>query len=183
MLLERYGDKVSFAFRYFPIDESCNTGVSGYTTKNEGSCYLSKLVEAVFVIGGVDARWEMHDWIMGQGGPINPGVATAFAAGIVEEDTKTVRAVTNSAEVSNRMRLDILSKNQVRKRGVPTLTIDENWFLSGGMILLMRKRCFRVSLMRLVQNPQVNKFFLYARRGLGNRTQVFRQFVFHQTRQ
>jgi hypothetical protein len=60
---------------------------------------------------------------MSQGGPINPGVATAFAAGIVGEDTKTVRAVTNSAEVSNRMRLDILSKNQVRKRGVPTLTI------------------------------------------------------------
>lgn len=123
VLLERYGDKVSFAFRYFPIDESCNTGVSGYTIKNEGSCYLSKLVEAVFVIGGVDARWEMHDWIMSQGGPINPGVATAYAAGIVEEDTKTVRAVTNSAEVGNRMRLDILSKNQVRKRGVPTLTI------------------------------------------------------------
>ncbi len=122
--LAQKNENVTYAFRYFPIDDSCNGGVSGYLNKYEGSCYLSKLVEAVGVVGGDDKRWNIHDWIITQPSPVNLDLATSQAALVAGVGVQTIKDVMDSAEVSNRMRVDILSKNQVDSRGIPKLTID-----------------------------------------------------------
>ena len=118
---------VKYSFRHFPIDESCNAGVSGYVKKYDGSCALSRVVESVSLLGDNDNRWEMHNWIVSQEAPVSLPLALEYASSLVGEDVQTIQEVMNSAEVGAKMRVDILSKNQVRRRGAPILTIQNKY--------------------------------------------------------
>ena len=123
-LLDEDSSKISYAFRPFPVDESCNAGVSGYPQKYNGSCRLSKLVEAVNLLSGPDARWEMHRWIFNQTAPVGLKEATDMALSITGVDIGVLEDVINNVDVNNRLRVDIMSKNGVWKRGLPVVTIN-----------------------------------------------------------
>ena len=115
---------VRYAFRHYPIDESCNAGVSGASTKYEGSCYLAKLVEAVGVLSGDKLRWSMHDWILVQPAPVDLEFALEQASLLSGVDKSVVIDVTVGIDVNNSMRGDILSKNVVWRKSIPVLMID-----------------------------------------------------------
>ena len=122
-LIKRNPD-VRYAFRHYPIDESCNAGVSGASTKYEGSCYLAKLVEAVDVLSGDGPRWSMHDWIIAQPAPVDLTLALEQASLLSGVDKSVVLDVTLGIDVNGRMRADILSKNVVWRKNIPVLMID-----------------------------------------------------------
>jgi hypothetical protein len=123
-LLAEDNSPVKYAFRSFPVDESCNAGVSRMPTKYNGSCYLSKLVEAVDILSGDEQQWVMHDWILSQSNPVDLDAATATAVLLSGADKETVQSVVGGIEVSSRMREDILTKNAVWRKAIPVLTVN-----------------------------------------------------------
>lgn len=123
-LLREDDSQITYSFRHFPVDESCNAGISSMPTKYDGSCMLAKLVEAVDILGGNKQRWKMHDWLFAQPGPISVDTATLHAVALSGVDKGVLQDVIASIEANNRMRLDILSKNLVWRKSVPVITID-----------------------------------------------------------
>jgi len=123
-LLLEDNSQITYAFRHFPVDEACNAGISNLPTKYDGSCYLSKLVESVGVLAGNEQRWVMHDWILAQKKPVHLHSATEYAAALSGVDAEIIQDVVGGIDVDSRMRLDILSKNGVWRRGIPVITID-----------------------------------------------------------
>jgi hypothetical protein len=93
-------------------------------TKYNGSCYLSKLVEAVDILSGDEQQWVMHDWILSQSNPVDLDAATATAVLLSGADKETVQSVVGGIEVSSRMREDILTKNAVWRKAIPVLTVN-----------------------------------------------------------
>ena len=92
--------------------------------KYEGSCLLAKLVESVHVLAGSEARWSMHNWLLKQPTPIKQATALVTAANFAGVDQSDVQAVMGGMDVGSRMRMDILSKNNVWRRGIPVIVID-----------------------------------------------------------
>ena len=119
---------IRYTFRHFPVDETCNGGVDKMPVKYIGSCALAKLVVAVGALGGDESRWLMHDWIMKQDGDgpnsVNIEEATEYAKAITGADGDTLASVIGGIDVNNQMRLDILTKNNVWRKNIPVLMVD-----------------------------------------------------------
>ncbi|MBC8201753.1 MAG: thioredoxin domain-containing protein [Planctomycetes bacterium] len=118
---------IKYTFRHYPVDESCNAGVSKMPVKYDGSCALAKLVIACDVLGGDGARWSMHDWILQQQSPISIEEANAYAASIAGVDQGLLGDVLLSIDVNDQMRADIFAKNRVWRKSIPVLTIDDRY--------------------------------------------------------
>jgi protein-disulfide isomerase/uncharacterized membrane protein len=118
---------VRYTFRHFPIDESCNAGVSNMATKYDGSCALAKLVLACGALAGDSARWNMHDWILKQETPVDLGVAEEQAASLAGVDLGVIQDVVGGIDVSNQMRADIFTKNRVWRKSIPVVMIDNRY--------------------------------------------------------
>ncbi len=119
--------RIKYSFRHFPVDESCNGGVDNMSTKYDGSCMLSKLVEAVNLLAGSEERWAMHDWILSQSNPVDLDEAIQRAVIFSGVDEGVIQDVLSSIEVNNRMRMDVLSKNNVWRKSIPVLMIDNRF--------------------------------------------------------
>ncbi len=61
-LATSHGD-ASYTFRHYPINKDCNP-VSQASFRHELACHAATVVEAVGSLGGNDAYWAMHDWLM-----------------------------------------------------------------------------------------------------------------------
>ena len=53
---------IQYEFRYFPFDQSCNPSLP--RTVFPGGCRAANTAEAAGQLGGIDAYWKMHIWIM-----------------------------------------------------------------------------------------------------------------------
>ena len=126
-LLDINGSNIRYTFRHFPVDESCNAGVSNMPTKYEGSCELAKLVIACGALGGNSARWSMHNWILTQETPVNLDSANDFAISITGVDKSTLGDVVSGIDVNNQMRADIYSKNKVWRKSIPVVMVDNRY--------------------------------------------------------
>jgi protein-disulfide isomerase/uncharacterized membrane protein len=119
---------IRYTFRHFPVDESCNGGVANMPTKYTGSCMLAKLVVAARALGGDEARWLMHNWIMKQegDGPSSVDIteATEYAKSITGVDDDILASVIGGIDVNNIMRMDILAKNNVWRKSIPVLMVN-----------------------------------------------------------
>jgi protein-disulfide isomerase len=118
---------IKYTFRHFPVDESCNAGVSKMPVKYDGSCTLAKLVIACNVLVGDGARWSMHDWVLQQQSPVSVDEAKEYAASITGVDQSLLGDVLVSIDVNDQMRADIFAKNRVWRKGVPVITIDDRY--------------------------------------------------------
>jgi len=118
---------IKYTFRHFPVDESCNAGVSRMPVKYEGSCTLAKLVIACDVLGGDSARWSMHDWILNQQYPVVINGAKEYAASITGVELNLLNDVLVSIDVNDQMRADIFAKNRVWRKSIPVVMIDSRY--------------------------------------------------------
>jgi len=123
-LINKGNANVKYTFRHYPIDESCNAGVSKMPVKYDGSCTLAKLVIACDVLGGDGARWSMHDWILQQQTPVSVDEAKEYAASIAGVDQNLLNDVLLGIDVNDQMRADIFAKNRVWRKGIPVLMVD-----------------------------------------------------------
>ena len=116
-----------YAFRHFPIDPLCNSMASGFKKQYEGSCYLAKLVESADLLSGSEARWKVHNWIMKQPGSVDLELALQQVALITGFDMQTIQDTVGGAEVNNRLRQDVMSKNSVWRKGIPVVLVDNRY--------------------------------------------------------
>jgi len=61
-LVASHGD-VSYTFRHYPVNPACNPA-SRATFTHELACRAAEAAEAAGSLGGNDAYWVMHDWLM-----------------------------------------------------------------------------------------------------------------------
>jgi protein-disulfide isomerase/uncharacterized membrane protein len=51
-----------YSFRHYPVNQSCNPECQ--VTKFPNTCRAHAAAEAAGVLGGLDAYWKMHEWLM-----------------------------------------------------------------------------------------------------------------------
>ncbi len=123
-LLQEDPSKIRYSFRQFPMEVLCNKSVVNASKKHPGSCYLSKLVEAVHILSGNDSGWKMHNWILSQPSPVNVQRAESHASTLVDVDLSVLKSVAHGNDVNNKIQSDILTKNKIWRRSIPVITID-----------------------------------------------------------
>jgi len=123
--LKENTSKARYSFRAFPMDVLCNKSVVNASKKHPGSCYLSKLVEAVAVLSGNDSGWEMHNWILGQPSPVDIRSAELHASTLVDVDLGVLKSFALGNDINNKIQGDILAKNKIWRRSIPVITIDD----------------------------------------------------------
>ena len=115
---------IRYAFRHFPGDKECNPYVGDMAKNYDGSCFLAKLVEAVTLLTSDETRWKMHQWILQQDKPLRQTTALNQAVEYSSIDQSIIQDVMRSLDVSERLRIDLLTKNSVWRRSMPVLLID-----------------------------------------------------------
>ena len=116
--------RVKYSYRHYPLDVACNSAASSSRTQYEGSCFLSKLVESLDVLGDPDSKWKMHNWMFEQGSPIQQSKALAYAATVSGIDQGTIQDAMEGLETTRRMRDDIALKSRVWRKSIPVLMVD-----------------------------------------------------------
>ncbi len=71
---------VQYTFRHYPVDQSCNPVAP--RTMHPQACLASRAAEAAGSIGGADACWKMHAWLMEHQGGVTPQSLRDAAPGL-----------------------------------------------------------------------------------------------------
>jgi protein-disulfide isomerase len=69
-LLAEHGEGMRYAFAHFPMNQACNSSVT--FTKFESSCLSARAAQGALSVGGGDAFWRAHEWLMLQGARVKP---------------------------------------------------------------------------------------------------------------
>jgi hypothetical protein len=117
-------ERAAYSFRHFPIDDNCNGEVKNYKTQYAGSCAMARVVEAVDLLCGNEARWQVHDAFMLTQPSVDLDSLAEAAASICGNSKETIITVALSEDVERRLRADIQSKISVWRRSVPVLVVD-----------------------------------------------------------
>jgi protein-disulfide isomerase len=123
---------VRYSFRHYPIDESCNP--SATRTLHPLACRMAQAVEAAGRLGGVDAYWKMHEWVMTNQKSFSDAGLRAAASGM-GLDPAPLLAEMESPEVASAIAADSTAARQLGLRGVPFMFVDSKrvpfWALEG----------------------------------------------------
>jgi len=85
---------------------------------------MAKVVEAVDILCGNEARWRVHKLFMTTQQSVSLNSLANTAASVCSQSAETIADIAASADVAIRLRDDINSKLRVWKRSVPVLIID-----------------------------------------------------------
>jgi hypothetical protein len=85
---------------------------------------MAKLVEAVDILCGSDARWKLHSMFMGGQSDTSLGALARVAASVCNESAQTIISVANSQEVEKIILSDIKAKVSVWRRHSPVLMVS-----------------------------------------------------------
>ncbi|HYE61157.1 MAG TPA: thioredoxin domain-containing protein [Phycisphaerales bacterium] len=81
--------KIRYSFAHFPVNSDCNPAVPNM--KKFDSCRAALAAEAAQMMGGDEAFWKVHDWMMLSKGIINNDSLGA-AASLLDTDPATLSA-------------------------------------------------------------------------------------------
>lgn len=56
------GATIKYTFAHFPVDPACNPATTMFL--HQQACLAANAAEAALLMGGDDAFWKMHDWLM-----------------------------------------------------------------------------------------------------------------------
>ncbi|HRP62513.1 MAG TPA: thioredoxin domain-containing protein, partial [Phycisphaerales bacterium] len=94
---------VVYAFRYFPIDESCNP--ASPVSRSEQGCMAARAAEAAGMIGGPEAFRRMHEWLIANHDRLSEA-AVRSAAVSMGLDVDALSAAMQSSDVARAVRMD-----------------------------------------------------------------------------
>ncbi|MBX3396940.1 MAG: DsbA family protein [Phycisphaerae bacterium] len=120
---------VSYSYRHFPFNQECNEVV--LRTAFPNSCVAARAAEAAGALGGVDAFWRMHEWLMANQPSVNQSSVVAAAAQM-GLDSQAFMASMASEPVASAIRADCLAAKPTRegsfsllyRGGIPTIYIN-----------------------------------------------------------
>jgi protein-disulfide isomerase len=138
---------VSYNFRHFPVDESCNE----VTTKTQypKSCIGHRATEAAGQLAGKDAYWKMHEYVYAHQADLSVDgvVAQATAQGLNADAFKAkmnspeVTAAINNDAKSAKPTKETTNMGQIRlyRGGIPTVYVNDKvvprWKLKDDVVI------------------------------------------------
>ncbi len=120
---------VVYTFRHFPFDQSCNPVVS--RTAHPLACRAAAAAEAAGMIGGTQAYWQMHDWLMGHQKQFNDATLRqaavdmgldADALFIAMQDPQVAEAIEEDARAAQKEMKARIS--MLYRGGIPTIYVN-----------------------------------------------------------
>lgn len=139
------GADLRYTFRHYPFDNACNPNVE--TARHPFACTAARAVEAAGELGGAEAYWKMHVWLMEHQEGLTEA-ALAEAAAVAGTDPAVLRATMEAASWTDVIREDIFAGKRLPVlrwgwlpglNAIPTIFIDgkyvPRWFLEGEPVL------------------------------------------------
>ncbi len=122
---------VHYAFRHYPIDQSCNGAAS--RTMHPNACRAAQAAEAAGRLGGADVYWRMHEWLFANIPTFSDATLRAAAAGmgldpdalfIEMESPEVAAAINEDATAAKRLGLTGLPFFWVNGKKVPFWNLE-----------------------------------------------------------
>lgn len=139
-IMERYGNSpnVLLDFRHYPLHEDCN--MFAEREDHTHACRMASVVEAAGRLGGPDAFWKMHVWMMDQNLKYDEEAMKKFAASIGLDTVELIR-LAEGEEVKEAVFKDCHQlRNKLGSRFVPAAIVNwrmcPRWKLNDGTIVL-----------------------------------------------
>ena len=111
---------IRYTWRHYPLEMSGNS-----SKKFPGSEAMARLVEAARHLGGEEARWKLHVWLMEGSPPAAEDQLTQEAADLLGIDQAQLLEVMNSPKISTRIARDMSDKRSTWSKHLPVLVIDD----------------------------------------------------------
>jgi protein-disulfide isomerase/uncharacterized membrane protein len=118
------GRDIRYEFRHYPFDQSCNSGVA--QTVHPFGCMASRAAEVAGALGGNDAYWKMHDWLLAHQVALNDDLLRE-AAQSAGGDPAALLARMNDPAIATIVIQDAQLGRDLVVQGIPTLYVNGKW--------------------------------------------------------
>ncbi len=118
------GHSIRYEFRQYPFDQSCNRGVP--QTVHPFGCMAARAAEAAGALGGNEAYWKMHDWLLAHQVPLNDNLLreAATSAGV---DASAILSKMREPAIATIVASDAQNGQPYIMQGIPTLYVNGRW--------------------------------------------------------
>ena len=125
---EKFGDKVLFVFKNYPLDKKCNPEITGDFHKY--ACYAATMARCAGTYGKF---WQMHDLVYNNQNDlsINNIEKWAKSLGLTQEQIDSCR---NSEDIKKKILDDINVAKKANLQGTPTIYINGRRLEGGSSI-------------------------------------------------
>lgn len=110
-----------YTFRHYPINQECNAVAT--RTLHDQACLAATAAEAAGSLGGSDAYWKMHDWLLRHQGGVSESALRGAASGLGLDSERLVAAMA-SPEVAEAIASDARAGKAIGLVGVPTVFVN-----------------------------------------------------------
>ena len=118
------GRDIRYEYRQYPFDRTCNSAVN--QTLRPFGCMAARAAEAAGAIGGNEAYWKMHDWLLAHQVPLNDSLLRE-AAGAAGIDPAAFLAKMNEPAIAAIVSTDAQIGRPYIMQGIPTLYVNDRW--------------------------------------------------------
>lgn len=113
-----------YAFRHYPFNKECNP--STRSTRHPLACRAAQAAEAAGTLGGADAYWAMHDWLMSNQQRFSDATLRGAAADM-GLDTESLFAEMESTEVGEAIAEDARAGKGLGLGSIPMIFINNKF--------------------------------------------------------
>lgn len=117
---------VRYEFRQYPIDRSCNNSTK--SSMHPYACAAARAALAAGQIGGHDAYWKMHAWLMVNQIPLTDDILSKGAAA-VGLDYTALQNMMQSQEIADAINQDARIASNLGLTSVPMVFINDKWVM------------------------------------------------------
>lgn len=132
---------VAFSVKQWPFDSLCNPQMFG-ASPHPGACLAARMAEAAGLLGGSDAFWRMHKWLVEKGGRVDADEAVAYAKEI-GLDPEKFRAAMNSPDVEDFIQADISEGTAYGLASTPMIFVNgyhlQGWQSPGALPAMIER--------------------------------------------
>jgi protein-disulfide isomerase/uncharacterized membrane protein len=116
-------DDISLVFKHYPLCKDCNRQIK-YDQLHDNACRAALAVEAAGIVGGNDAWWRMHDWLMARGGRFTEADVQAAAPDLGLIDADAFFASMSGPDALKRIQDDVEDAVKLGIDGTPVVFIN-----------------------------------------------------------
>jgi protein-disulfide isomerase/uncharacterized membrane protein len=110
-----------YTFRHYPFNQECNSNVP--STKFAQSCWAARVAQAAGRLGGADAYWRVHLWLMSHQQSFTDD-ALRQAAGELGLDVGALLAATSAPDVADAIRTDVDAGGRLNLPNIPSIVLN-----------------------------------------------------------
>lgn len=136
ILAKRPAGSWRYEVRYFPFSRECNPAVAAnHPAQRPMSCKSARAAEAAGMLGGVDAFWKMHAWLLANRDRVSDQALSDAAPALGLESAALLRAM-NDAATSSAITNDLAAARATQVGGVPIFIVNDRqvrlWKMDSG---------------------------------------------------